>query len=76
MTESETYRRVHSHILIKTESEDFPGSPMVKDPSCNAVQCRGYLFDPWSRKILHTMEQLSPCATTIEACKPQSPALQ
>ena len=70
MTESETYRRVHSHILTKTEFGDFPGGPMVRNPSCNAVQCRGYLFDPWS------MEQLSPCAATAEACKPQSPALQ
>ena len=29
-------------------------------------QCRRYGFDPWSGKIPHGMEQLSPWATTIE----------
>ena len=32
----------------------------------SACQCRGHRFDPWSRKIPHAMEQLSPCATTTE----------
>ena len=32
----------------------------------SACQCRGHGFDPWSRKIPHAMEQLSPCATTTE----------
>ena len=40
---------------------DFPGGPVVK--SCLPI-------DPWSGKIPHTTEQLSPCATTTE------PALQ
>ena len=31
-----------------------------KESTC---QCR---FDPWSEKIPHAMEQLSPCATTLE----------
>ena len=34
------------------------------------LQCRGRGFDPWSRKIPHVAEQLSPCTTTTE------PALQ
>ena len=38
-----------------------PGKP--KESTC---QCRKHGFDPWSRKILHAMEQLSQCATTIE----------
>ena len=29
-------------------------------------QCKGHRFDPWSRKIPHAMEQLSPSATTTE----------
>ena len=29
-------------------------------------QCRGHGFEPWSRKIPHATEQLSPCATTTE----------
>ena len=31
-----------------------------------ACQYRGHVFDPWSGKIPHAMEQLSPWATTIE----------
>ena len=27
---------------------------------------QGYRFDPWSRKISHAEDQLSPCATTTE----------
>ena len=35
----------------------------------SACQCRGHGFEPWSRKIPHAAEQLSPCATTTElAC--------
>ena len=30
----------------------------------SAYQCRGRWFDPWSGKIPHAEEQLSPCATT------------
>ena len=29
-------------------------------------QCRGHRFDPWSEKIPHALEQLSPWATTVE----------
>ena len=32
----------------------------------SACQCRGHGFEPWSRKIPHAAEQLSPCATTTE----------
>ena len=31
---------------------------------------------PWSQKILHTMEQLSPRAAPTEACAPQEEPLQ
>jgi len=34
-----------------------------KESNC---QCRRHGFDPWSRKIPHASEQLSPCATTTE----------
>ena len=36
----------------------------------SACQCRVHGFEPWSGKIPHAAEQLSPCATTTE------PALQ
>ena len=39
---------------------------MVKNPPANAGRCRRLRFVPWSRKIPHAAEQLSPCPTTIE----------
>ena len=32
----------------------------------STCQCREHGFNPWSRKIPHAVEQLSPCATTAE----------
>ena len=46
--------------------QGFPGGTVVKNPPANA----GDRFEPWSGKIPHAAEQLSPCATTTE------PALQ
>ena len=34
-----------------------------KESTC---QCRRHRFNPWSRKIPHAAEQLSPCTTTTE----------
>ena len=41
---------------------DFPGSIVVR--ICLPMQ--GHGFDPWSGKIPHAEEQLSPCTTAIE----------
>ena len=35
----------------------------------SACQCRGNGFKPWSGKISHAAEQLSPCATTTEPAR-------
>ena len=32
----------------------------------SAYQCRGHVFDPWSGKMPHAVERLSPCTTTTE----------
>ena len=40
------------------------------------LQCRGHVFNPWSRKTPHAAEQLSLCATTTEAHVPRAWALQ
>ena len=32
----------------------------------SACQCRIHKFDPWSKKISHAKEQLSPSTTIIE----------
>ena len=50
-------------LVKKGNSGDFPGSTVVKNPPANAG---GHGFDPWSWKISHAAEQLSPCATTTE----------
>ena len=41
----------------------------------SALRCKGHQFHPWSRKIPHAEEQLSPCATTAEPafCNKRSP---
>ena len=40
--------------LKNIESEDFPGGPVVE----NLPADRGHRFDPWPRKIPHTVRQL------------------
>ena len=44
---------------------DFPGGLVVKNLPANA--------DLWSGKVPHAAGQLSPCASTTEACTPYSP---
>jgi len=41
----------------------LPWWPSSKEPAC---QCRRRMLNPWSRRIPHAVEQLSPCAATIE----------
>ena len=39
----------------------------------SAFQCRGHRFNPWSNKIPHALEQVSPWATTTEPTVLQLP---
>ena len=48
---------------LSVAKEGLPWWFTVEEFAC---QCRGYGFNPWSGKIPHAMEQLSPCATTTE----------
>ena len=50
-------------IMIKISFQDFPGGTVVKNTPC---QCRAHRLGPWSGKIPHATEQLSPCTTTTE----------
>ena len=50
--------------FLRSDIWDFPGGAVVK--SLPVSQCRGHGFDPWSGKIPHAAEQLSPSATTTE----------
>ena len=54
-----------SHLKVKHKDEcsgGFPGDSVVE----SACQCSRHRLDPWSRKIPHATEQLSPCAITTE----------
>ena len=58
------------NLVIPDNQEDFrvfyPGLPWWLRGEESACQCRRHGFDPWFRKILHTVEQLSLRATTTE----------
>ena len=56
----------HQHFAIgfnlKSQALGFPVGSVVKNLPANA----GDSFNPWSRKIPHAIEQISPCTTTTE----------
>ena len=56
-------------------TRDVPGGSVGKKSAC---QCQGHRFHPWSRKIPHASEQLSPMHQNYRACaqKPQEKPLQ
>ena len=51
-------------VLTGTKRER--GLPWWRSGGESTCQCRGHGFEPWSGKIPHAAEQLSPCATTTE----------
>ena len=61
-------------LIFKTEKRDnllksrthILGLPWWRSDWESACQCRAQGFEPWSGKIPHATEQLSPCATTTE----------
>ena len=53
--------------ITTTKHWGFPEGPAVKNTPANAG---GTGFDPQSGRIPHVMEQLSLCATNIEAHVP------
>ena len=50
-------------IFLNVPIWGFPGGTVGKQSAC---QFRGHRFNPWSGKIPHPVEQLSPCGTTTE----------
>ena len=59
---------LNNYLFIAKKKENS-GLPWWSSGYESACQCQGRRFDPWSGKIPHAAEQLSPCATTIEpAC--------
>ena len=53
-------------LAAPSDSKTRKGVSLVAQWIKSAYQCRGHGFDLWSRKIPHAVEQLSPCAITIE----------
>ena len=70
-----SYRTLTLHTIaciailrVKTRRKrDQSGVPWWSSAQESACQCRGHRFDPWSWKILHAIEQLSPCVTTTKS---------
>ena len=68
-SENEKVPQIHSQkiktslILKKQQKSKLPWWLSGKESAC---PCRRLRFDPWSGKIPHTVEQLSPRTTTIE----------
>ena len=63
----------HIYILIlilphthKKTFKQIKGTPLVAQWLESICQCKRYGFDPWSQKIPHAADQLSPCTTTAK----------
>ena len=61
-----THARVPTLLNFKNI---YIGLPWWRSGWESACQCRGHRFEPWSGKIPHAVEQLSPCATTTEPAR-------
>ena len=51
---------------VQAEMKTHSSQKLKKKKKESALQCKGHLLDPWSVKIPHAMEQLSPHTTTTE----------
>ena len=58
--------RLHGTVPATCFQRDQGGLPWWHSGWEPACQCRGHGFEPWTGKIPHAPEQLSPCATTTE----------
>ena len=56
-------QQASQHVSLKMGHMRASWRLSSKESTC---QCRRHMFDPWAKKIPHAVEQLSPCATTIE----------
>ena len=63
-----TYYRITelNWLFLTSNKISFQGLPWWRSGEESACQCRGHGFEPWSRKIPHATEQLTPRATTTE----------
>lgn len=56
---------INKFIILELLFIGLPGDSVAGNPLC---QCRRHGFNPWSGRIRHAREQLSPCARIIELC--------
>ena len=55
--------------MVKNPPSGLPGGKVDKNPPAKkkkTCQCRGHVFDSWSKKIPHALGQQSLRATTTE----------
>ena len=52
--------------MTKIQESKRLGTTLVAQWLRIACQCRRHRFKPWSGKIPHVVEQLSPCTTATE----------
>ena len=57
------------HTLVDFPQKHNVGLPWWRSGWESACQCRGHGFEPWSGKIPHAAEQLSPWATITEPAR-------
>ena len=50
----------------KEVQDHYQGLPWWLSGKESACQCRRHVIDPWTGKIPHATEQLSPCTATAE----------
>ena len=55
-----------SSFKKKKKNVEFQGLPWWLSGKETSCRCRRHGFDPWSGKISHATQQLSPYATSIE----------
>ena len=73
---STLYNVISFASTIKYDLRNSGGLPWWHSGWESTCQCRGHGFEPWSGRIPYAAQQLSPCATTTEACAPRARALQ
>ena len=59
--------RVLGSVSREWKQRPKVGLPRWSGGKGSACQRGGHRFDPWSRKIPHAAERMSPCATTTKA---------
>ena len=56
----EVFTEVQRETLQSDSPMVTPGLPWWLNGGKSTSQCRGHEFGPWSKKIPHVLEQLSP----------------